>query len=200
MKLYDAAAPNPRRVRMFIHEAGIDLDVCPIDLGGEQRSAEFLTKNPLGMLPVLELEDGTCLSESFAIIDFLDRTYPGSGLLGTAAADRATVVMWDRRMEWELMRYVGDYYQHSSAFFRDRFPQIPEYGESCAEKARKTLHWLESELEERPFIAGESFSVADITALAAVDLGQPSVFSLGDELPNLSRWHRDVASRPSAQA
>lgn len=201
MKLYDAGAPNPRRVRMYLAEKEIEVEVCPIDFGkAEQRSKAFLKKNPLGLLPVLELEDGRCIAESYAIIDYFERQYPENPLIGTDDVQRAQVIMWDRRMESELLKNVGESYQHTAAFFKERLHQIPEYGKDAAGRARKAIEWLNEELGNRNYIAGDEFSIADITALVAIDLGTPDVFSIDDTLPNLASWYARVTERPSSRA
>jgi glutathione S-transferase len=202
MKLYDSAmAPNPRRVRIFLAEKGISVPVEQVDIGkAANRQPPFLAKNPLGGVPVLELDDGTHIAESVAICRYFEEKQPQPPLMGTDAKDRALVEMWQRRMELELFRLVTGTFQNTHAFFKGRIPQVPEYGEVCREGARKRLAWLDGELANRPFVAGERYTIADITALCAVDFGRVSDIRIAPEQKNLARWHEAVSSRPSAKA
>jgi glutathione S-transferase len=202
MKLYDsAAAPNPRRVRIFLAEKGVTLPTEQVDIGkAVNRQAEFLKKNPLGGLPVLELDDGTCIAESVAICRYFEEIHPQPPLMGTDAKDRAWVEMWQRRMELELFRNVTGCFQNTHKFFAGRIPQVPEYGEVCRNAARARLAWLDGELAGRPFVAGERYTIADITALCAIDFGRVSDIRIAPEQKHLARWHEAVSSRPSAKA
>jgi glutathione S-transferase len=202
MQLYDSAmAPNPRRVRIFLAEKGITLPVVAMDIGkAENRQPPFLAKNPLGGLPVLELDDGTCIAESVAICRYFEETQPQPPLLGTSATDRALVEMWQRRMELELFRNVTGCFQNTHKFFAGRIQQVPEYGEVCRNAARARLAWLDGELASRPFVAGERYTIADITALCAIDFGRVSDIRIAPEQKHLQRWYDAVSSRPSAKA
>jgi glutathione S-transferase len=202
MKLYDSAmAPNPRRVRIFLAEKGITVPVVAVDITkAESRKPEFLVKNPLGGLPVLELDDGTCIAESVAICRYFEETQPNPPLLGTDAKDRALVEMWQRRMEFELFRNVTGCFQNTHKFFAGRIPQVPEYGEVCRNAARARLAWLDGELAQRAFVAGERYTIADITALCAIDFGRVSDIRIAPEQKQLQRWYDAVSSRPSAKA
>jgi glutathione S-transferase len=202
MRLYDSAmAPNPRRVRIFLAEKGITLPLVAMDIGkAENRQPPFLAKNALGGLPVLELDDGTCIAESVAICRYFEETQPQPPLLGTSATDRALVEMWQRRMELELFRHVTGCFQNTHKFFAGRIPQVPEYGEVCRNAARARLAWLDGELSSRPFVAGERYTIADITALCAIDFGRVSDIRIAPEQKHLQRWHDAVSSRPSAKA
>jgi len=202
VKLYDSAmAPNPRRVRIFLAEKGIAVPVVAMDIGkAENRQPPFLAKNPLGGLPVLELDDGTCIAESVAICRYFEETQPEPRLMGTSATDRALVEMWQRRMELELFRNVTGCFQNTHKFFAGRIPQVPEYGEVCRNAARARLAWLDGELASRPFVAGERYTIADITALCAIDFGRVSDIRIAPEQKQLQRWYDAVSSRPSAKA
>jgi glutathione S-transferase len=202
MKLYDSAmAPNPRRVRIFLAEKGITVPIVAVDIGkAENRQPPFLAKNPLGGLPVLELDDGSHLAESVAICRYFEETQPEPPLMGRGAADRAGVEMWNRRMERELFRNVTGCFQNTHAFFKGRIPQVAEYGEVCRAAARTRLAWLDGELAERPFVAGERYTIADITALCALDFGRVSDIRIAPEQKHLQRWYDAVSSRPSAKA
>jgi glutathione S-transferase len=203
MKLYDfAGAPNPRRVRIFIAEKGLDIPVETVDVrGGANRTAEFRTeKNPLGLLPVLELDDGTPLSESVAICRYLESIAPEPPLLGVDGRDVAEVEMWNRRMEWELFKNVGHYFRNTAPMFAERYVQLPEAADEARRLSRECLRWLDGVLADREFVAGPRFTIADVTALVAIDLGTPSVLEIAPEQRNLARWHEAVSARPSSRA
>ena len=203
MKLYDFhRAPNPRRVRIFLAEKGIDIPVEQVDVpGNANRTPEFLQKNAFGELPVLELDDGTCLPESVAICRYFEETHPEPPLMGVDTCDRARVEMWNRRMELDLFRNVGDFFRNTGEFFKTRITQVPAVGDVTRALAAKRLAWLDDSLADgRPFIAGDRYTIADITALVAIQLGTPSVFEIAPEQRHLARWYEAVAARPSAQA
>jgi len=202
MKLYDSAmAPNPRRVRIFLAEKGIEVPVEQVDIGkAENRQAPFLAKNPMGGLPVLELDDGTHISESIAICRYFEALQPDPPLFGVGTEDIAVVEMWNRRMELEVFNAITGCFRNTHDFFKGRIPQVPEYGEVCRGSAEKRLAWLDEVLAEREFIAGERFTVADISALCGIDFGRVTGIVIQPEQKNLTRWHGAVSSRPSAKA
>jgi glutathione S-transferase len=202
MILYDSkVAPNPRRVRVYLAEKGIEVPVRQVDIGSaENRKPPFLAKNPLGGLPVLELDDGTCIAESLAICRYFEELHPEPPLFGTDPLDRAIVEMWSRRTELELWRFVSGCFQHTHDFFKGRIEQVPAWGEVCRRTARERLAWLDRELAARPFVAGERYTVADITLLCAIDFGRVVDIRIAPEQKHLARWHEAVSSRPSAKA
>jgi len=202
MKIYDAQmAPNPRRVRIFLAEKGIQVPYVQVDLASaENRGAEFRKKNPLGVVPVLELDDGTCIAESVAICRYFEELHPQPPLMGTDALDRALVEMWQRHMELEVFVPIAQVFRNSSPFFKGRIAQVPEYGEACRKQAEQRLAWLDQELAAREFIAGPRYTIADITALCGIDFGRVSSIRILPEQKNLARWHAAVSARPSAQA
>jgi glutathione S-transferase len=202
MKLYDTKqAPNPRRVRIFLAEKGIEVPLVPVDLASaENRSPGFLAKNPMGQVPVLELDDGTFISETVAISRYFEQLEPEPPLMGIDPLDQVKVEMWQRRMEFKLWANVGSAFRNTHAFFKGRIEQVPEYGEVCRKAAIEALPWLDAELESREFIAGERYTIADITALVSLDFGRVSGIKIAPELKNLSRWYAAVSSRPSARA
>jgi glutathione S-transferase len=202
MKLYDSqAAPNPRRVRIFLAEKGIQVPMVQVDLAkAENRKPEFLRLNPMGGVPVLELDDGTLLAESVAICRYFEETKPNPPLFGVDARDRALVEMWQRRMELEIFNTITGTFRNTHAFFKGRIPQVPEYGEVCRQAAEKRLVWLDEVLASRPFVAGDRFTIADITALCGIDFGRISQIRIQEGQKNLKRWHDAVSSRPSAKA
>jgi glutathione S-transferase len=202
MKLYDSkVAPNPRRVRIFLAEKGIEVPTVQVDIAsGENRKSPYIDKNPLGGTPLLELDDGTCIAETVAICRYFEATQPNPPLMGTDAKDQAVVEMWQRRMELELFRYVTGCFQNTHDFFKGRIEQIPAFGELSRKTARARLAWLDGDLGSRPFIAGDRYTIADITALCALDFGRVVDIRIAPEQKNLLRWYESVSSRPSAKA
>lgn len=202
MKLYDSTmAPNPRRVRVFLAEKGIEVPRVQVDLAkGEHQQPEYLEKNPLGTLPLLELDDGTCIAESVAICRYFEGARPEPCLMGDGAKEEAWIEMWQRRMELELFVPIAQCFRNTHRFFEGRIPQVPEFGEVMRKAARKRMAWLDGELAGREFVAGDRFTIADITALCAIDFGRPSDIRIAPEQKNLARWHEAVSARPSAKA
>ncbi len=202
MKIYEfAQAPNPRRVRVFLAEKGINVPYQQVNIGaGENRTPEFLKINPMGGLPVLELDDGTRIAESVAICRYFEGLHPEPNLFGKGALESATVEMWNRRMEFEVLANTAGAFRNTSDFFKGRIPQVKEYGELCRAAALKRLEWLNEELANREFIAGNRFTIADITALIGIDFGRLTGIKILPEQKNLARWHQAVSSRPSAKA
>jgi glutathione S-transferase len=202
MKIYDSKmAPNPRRVRVFLAEKGIDVPYEQVDIAqAENRSATFRAKNPMGGLPVLELDDGTCIAESVAICRYFEETQPQPPLMGVDAKDKAVVEMWQRRMELEVFIPIAQVFRNQHAFFKGRIPQVAEWGEVNRKWATDRLTWLDSVLADREFIAGPRYTIADITALCGIDFGKVSDIRIQPEQVNLARWYAAVSSRPSARA
>ncbi|MCL4685321.1 glutathione S-transferase family protein [Myxococcota bacterium] len=202
MKLYDSKiAPNPRRVRIFLAEKGISVPTVPIDLAkAENRKPEFLAKNPFGGIPLLELDDGTCIAETVAICRYFERTQPEPPLMGVGAKGEAVVEMWQRRMELEVAFPIMQVFRNTHDFFKGRIPQVPEFGEVCRGAVTKRLAWLDEHLAGSSFVAGDDFTIADITALCGIDFGKPTGIRIAPESKHLARWYEAVSSRPSASA
>ncbi len=202
MKLYEyTQAPNPRRVRIFLAEKGVQIPFEQVDIGkADNRKPAFLAKNSLVGVPVLELDDGRFVAESVAICRYFEETHPEPPLMGIDAADRAIVEMWNRRMELEVMGLVTQAFRNTHEFFKGRVAQVPEFGEVCRSAAPKRLEWLDGEIADRPFIAGDRYTIADITALVGIDFGRVVKLRIEPELKNLTRWYESVSSRPSAGA
>jgi glutathione S-transferase len=200
--LYDSSfAPNPRRVRIFLAEKSVEVPIQQVDIGkAENRRSPYIDKNPLAGLPMLELDDGTCIAESVAICRYFEEEHPDPPLMGVDAVDRAVVEMWNRRMEFEILQTIAGVFRHTHEFFKGRVNQVPEFGEACRAAAPGKLEWLDRELADRSFIAGPRFTIADITALCAIDFGRVSEIKIQPESKNLSRWYEAVSSRPSAKA
>lgn len=203
MKLYDGGrAPNPRRVRVFMAEKGIEVATEQVDLGAlEQRSDAFTAINPMQRVPALVLDDGTVIAESIAICRYFEVLNPEPPLFGRGALDTALVEMWNRRAELHLLFPVASVFQHlHPAMTRMVAPQVPEWGEANKPRVLAFLQFLDSELGSRPYVAGANYTVADITAMIAVDFMRVSKLAVPDTLANLKRWHAAVSARPSAAA
>lgn len=203
MKLFDGGrAPNPRRVRIFLAEKGISVPLVPVDMGALEHKKETISsRNPLMRLPVLELEDGTVITESVAICRYFEELQPEPALFGRGALGKAITEMWQRRMEFNLFGHVAAAFRHIHPAMKEwEIPQVPEWGEANKPKAIDFLRILDGELATREFVAGDDFSVADITGLVAVDFMKPARITVPEELANVQRWYKAIASRPSAGA
>lgn len=211
MKLYDSKpAPNPRRVRIFLAEKGMPLaggsiECIEVDITrGEQRNEAALARNPLGQIPVLELDDGTCISESVAICRYFEGMQPEPPLFGADPVAQGLVEMWNRRVEFGLLGPVGVAWRNGPIVARmapGRFRQNEQAKEDAEEAARRFYRRLDGWLAERAFLAGEDYSIADITTLCTVDFATALVDLAPDPaLSHLARWHAEVSARPSAKA
>jgi glutathione S-transferase len=202
MKIYNSpTAPNPRRVRVFLAEKGVQVPYEDVDIGkAVNRQPEFRKKNPMAGVPVLELDDGTCIAESVAICHYFEELHPEPNLFGVSAKERAEVDMWNRRMEFNLLQPIADSFRQRHEFFKGRIRQVPEYADIQRLNAEDSLKWLDGELANRNFIAGDRFTIADITAMIAVDFGRVSKIGIQPDQKNLARWHAEVSARPSAKA
>ena len=203
MILYGAPnpAPNPRRVRIFLAEKGIELAETPVSLmKREHKSDEHRARNSLGQVPTLVLDDGTAISETVAICRYLDETHDGPPMFGTTPVERAQQDMWIRRVEFVLMNPVGMYWRHAHPLTARLLTQFKDFGESNRETYEGGLKWLDQELADKPFVAGETYSIADIYALTTVDFADWIGLPVPDGLANVKAWHARVTARPSAQA
>lgn len=203
MKLYEfKRAPNPRRVRVFLKEKGIEMPTEQVDLfKGEHKTPEHLKRNPSGLVPTLQLDDGRHISESTAICRYLEEIQPNPPLLGTDAFDKANVEMWQRRVEMELFMPIAHCFRHTVEAVKPLEPQqVKEWGELNRGRATAAMRRLDKELAGRDFIAGPRYTIADITALCAIDFGKASGIAIPDDCANLKRWHQTVSQRPSAAA
>ena len=203
MKLYGlAAAPNPRRVRMFLAEKGIELPEIQLDLmAREHKSPEHRARNSLGQIPTLELDDGTMISETVAICRYFEELHPEPPLFGSTALEKAQVDMWVRRVEFQLMAPVGQFWRHAHPRTAALLTQYKDFGESNRAAYSNAQRWLDEELADgRPFIAGDALSMADICALSTVDFAHWIGLDLDPDRPHLTAWHERIAARPSASA
>jgi glutathione S-transferase len=203
MKLYDGGrAPNPRRVRIFLAEKGIEIETQQVDLGTlEHRSAAYTAINPLQQVPALELDDGTILTESIAICRYFEALQPEPALFGRNGREAAIVEMWNRRLEQRLLLGVAQVFRHLHPAMKPmENPQVPAWGEANKPRVMEFLKLLDNELAARPYVAGEAFTVADITGLVAIDLMKPAKLTVPDEMKHVKRWYADITARPSATA
>jgi glutathione S-transferase len=203
MELYDGGrAPSPRRVRIFLAEKGIEVPKRQIDFANlEQMSDGFTVLNPMQKVPVLILDDGTPIAETMAICRYFDALHPEPNLFGRDAREIAFVEMWNRRAELNFYGAVSSAFRHlSPAMAVSEKPQIAEWGEANKAKALAFLGILDRELESRPYVAGDRFTVADITAGVTVDFMRAPKIALPADLKNVRRWHADVVARPSFSA
>ena len=201
MKLYDyTGAPNPRRVKIFLAEKGVDVDIVNCDLTkGEHKSPEFLKKNPSGKIPVLELDDGRCLAESVAICRYIESIYPEPNLFGTDQFELGYVEMRNRQIELELWSQIGTSWVNGPIVGQmGIFKQIPQAKEASDANGGRYYERLNDEFADSEYVAGDRFTIADITLLSAVDFAGAMVeLKPDDSLSNLWRWHALVSDRPS---
>lgn len=209
MKFYDCrTAPSPRRVRVFLAEKGIDIETVQVDLGsGEQFSAAFRKINPDCVVPVLELDDGTHLSEVLPICHYLEELYPEPALLGRTAVERSTTLMWNAKVEQQGLWAAAEAFRNSAKSLTnnalpgpDNYTQIPELAERGRERVARFYARLDGQLASNEYIAGDFFSVADISAMVAIDFGSWIKIQMPDGASNLARWYSAVSQRPSAAA
>lgn len=203
MKFYDlAGSPNTRRVRIYLAEKSLDIETIPVDMqAGENSTPEFLAKNSLGVMPVLELDDGTCISESVAICRYLEELHPDPPLFGRDALERARVEMWNRRMEFQLLLPAMQTFVNSHEMWKGRRPQVPEWADACRQQMRERYVWMNESLTGRDFLVGDTYTVADITAQCAVLLAKAVCdVRIADDQANLAVWWERVAARPTARA
>jgi len=203
MLLYhDPSAPNPRRVRVFLAEKGVAYDTIEVSIAAAAHQTEaFRRKNPIALLPVLEMADGKVLRESMAICRYIEELNPEPNLFGTDAWERAQIEQWNRHAELELLWPIAQVFRNSHAFWLGKIKQSADFGEIMREHVSIRFEWLETELSRRPYFAGDRFTVADITAMCAIDFGKVSKIRLQPEThPNLAAWHKRVSERPSSKA
>ena len=203
MILYDtpSPAPNPRRVRMFAAEKGIDLLLQPISLmAREHKSAEHLARNPLGQTPVLELDDGTTISESVAICRYLEAIHPEMPMFGTTPLEIAQIEMWIRRTEFTLGGPVRNYWVNVHPFTAQVVPErFEDFGNANVPHAIAAMKIFDVGLSDSNYIAGERISMADIVLLSTIDFAAFIGLKMPESLANLRRWHAEMSARPSAR-
>ena len=199
MKLYNGFSPNGARVAVFLAEKDVTIPTADVSvLKGETRTPEFRKINSLGQVPVLELDDGTILTESVAICRYLESLYPKPSLFGEDALAQARIEMWNRRMERHIFDTVGNVGMHEMPMFADQIEQIPEYAASLRRRFAEKLSWLDAEMADgRPFIAGDTFSVADITGMAALMVCHFIEEKVPTDFEHVKAWEDRMRARPS---
>ena len=203
MKIYDGGrAPNPRRVQIFLKEKGIQIDTQQLDLNAhEHRSLEMLAKNPVATVPFLELDDGTVISETIAICRYIEEHHKEPDLFGSTPLERATIEMWNRRVEFGFFLRVAHSFRHlhpGGAVLEGE--QIPDWGRKNQKLAIEYLEVLDTQLASNQFIAGDKFSVADITTIVAVQFFKPARLEIPEDgLMDFKRWMKEVTARPSME-
>src|SRR5262245_50265042 len=208
MKLYNEnmPAPNPRRVRIFLAEKGIEIPLERVALvEGKHKSPEYLKKNSLGQVPTLELDDGSTISESVSICRYLEALHPKPPLFGADPREQGVIDMWIRRSEFRLMMPVGQVWVNWHPFTKpimeaQGVKRFEEFGEANKERSFGAMRWLDQEIGGRPFIAGDKFSMADIVTLSTIDFAQFIGLPRAEPCSNLRAWHKRVSSRASAAA
>ncbi|MEP9351586.1 glutathione S-transferase [Xanthobacter sp. KR7-225] len=203
MKLYDSGrAPNPRRVRIFLAEKGVEVELVPVDLAKlEHKSAAFTRINPRQRVPALVLDDGTVICETMAICRYVEALKPEPNLFGATPIEQGLVEMWQRRVELELLYPIMFVVRHTNpGMAQVEVPQVPEWGEANRPKVMAYLEFLNTELADRAYIAGDRFTVADITAMVALDFMRVIKVEVPEGYDHLRRWKSVVSERPSAKA
>jgi len=209
VKFYDCqTAPSPRRVRIFLAEKGIELETVQVDLGsGEQFSEEFRKVNPDCVVPALELDDGSCVSEVIAICQYLEDLNPEPALLGHSPEERAQVSMWNGKVEQLGLWAMMDAFRNASKGLVDRalpgpesYAQIPELAERGRRRVTQFFYRLNDQLSSNAYVAGDAYSIADISAMVLIDFAGWIKIAIPDDANHLKRWYGEVSKRPSAAA
>jgi len=203
MKLYNSVGPNPRVVRMFAAEKGIDLTKQEVDIrGGENRQGDFLKVNPAGQCPALELGDGSVLTEITAICEYLEEKQPDPPLIGRTPEERAETRMWTRRVDLGIVEPLANGFRFSQGLkmFENRMRCLPEAADGLKACAQDKLAWLDGQMQGRTFIAGERLTLADILLFGFLDFGRQVKQPLNPDLKNVNAWFERMAARPSAAA
>ena len=209
MKLYDCQmAPNPRRVRVFLAEKGVDIPKTEVSIiEGENLKPEYLAVNPRGLLPTLELDDGSRIDETIAICRYIEETQPEPNLMGREALEKAQIESWQRHMEFDGLNPTGEMFRNSFDPFKNRglpglenVQAIPELAARGKAGVERFYERLEHRLSQSAYVAGERYTIADITALCVVDFASFAKMGIPETNTNTKRWHADVSSRPSAKA
>lgn len=202
MKIYQThQAPNPRRVRIFLAEKGIDMDYVEVDIAaGENLTAEMRAKNPTTKVPFLELDDGTCIGETVAICRYFEELDPENPLMGRTPIEKAQVEMWHRRIEFHAMLPIGMCFQHTTGYFKDRMTPVEAWGKEAGKNAIAYFDELNEHLKESTYLVGDYFSIADIALLCAIDFARVVKIRLSDKHSHLLAWYEKVSARPSYSA
>lgn len=201
MKLYNSIGPNPKVVRMFMAESGIEVELVEVDLmGAENRKEEYLNVNPAGQIPALELDDGSVLSEITVICEYLDDKAGNSSLIGTTAEERGETRMWSRRIDLGILENLanGFRFAEGQALFKDRMRLIPHAADDLKTLAQEKITWLDGQMDGKEFVCGDRFSLADILLFVFLEFGETVGQSINTENKNIMAWYERVKARPSA--
>jgi glutathione S-transferase len=202
MKVYDfVGAPNPKKLRVYLAEKGISIPVVPVNIvTGENRTPEFLKKNPLGGLPVLELDDGSHLTESLAIIEYLEELHPTPPMIGTTRRERARTRELERIAELGVLNAIAVYFQNTHPFMAARLKQSADTAETAKARLGTTLKVFDAAIGSNPFVAGSRPTIADCTLLAALEFAEFAQAPVDGSVKNVHRWYEEFKKRPSASA
>ena len=203
MLLYNSVGPNPKVVRMFMAERGIDIPRVEVDLrGGENRREPYVSKNPAGQCPALELDDGTILAEITAICEYLDEKYPGPSLIGSTPEQRAETRMWTRRIDLNIAENMANGFRYSDGIklFQDRIHCIPAAADDLKQIAQERLSWLDGLMAGRQYVCGDRLTLADILLFVFIDFFNGIRQPINPDNKNIVAWHGRMKARPSAEA
>lgn len=203
MKLYNSVGPNPKVVRMFLAERGVDIDKVEVDLlKGENRQEAHLKRNPSGQMPTLELDDGIFLSEIIPICEYIDETAGSSSLIGTTPEERAETRMWARRIDLQILEPLANGFRFSEGLplFKDRVRTIPQAADDLKTLAQERISWLDQQMNGRQFVCGDRFTLADVLLFCFLEFGAQVGQSLNPDNKNIMAWYERVKARPSASA
>lgn len=203
MKLYTSMGPNPRIVNMFLAEKGLELETVEINLGtGENRQEDFLKLNPAGQSPALMLDNDSVIAETTVICEYLEELNPSPTLVGSNAEERTNTRMWCRRTDLKITEFLGMAFRSGAGhdFFKDRMTLMPNSVDEILAVTKEGMEWLDQQMEGRDYIAGDNFTLADISFFCWMDFVGPMGMGITAEMKNLSAWHERVKARPSAVA
>ncbi|SVB15361.1 uncharacterized protein METZ01_LOCUS168215 [marine metagenome] len=203
MKLLNSFGPNPRMVRMFISEKGIELESLEHDLmGGENRKPPYTDKNPGGQMPALEFDDGSVLAETVVICDYLEELHPSPALVGSTAQERAETRMWTRRIEQKITENMYNGYRYSAGLerFKDRMRCLPEAADGLKAAAQDGLAWLDALMDGKEYVCGDRVTIADLVLYCCTDFAAGVGQSIDPSLRNINEWFARIDARPSAKA
>ncbi len=202
MILYEfAQAPNPRRVRIFLSEKGIDIPTEQVDLmKGEHKKDEYKKMSPLSQVPTLELDDGTYITESIAICHYFEALHPDPNLLGKYPKEIAIIEMWQRRIELLLMIGIANTYRHGHPAMAALEDQVKEWSEASRPRVIKMLHWFDKQMENKEFMCLDRYTIADISALVCFDFAKWPKIDIPDDCTNLKNYYERLNSRASSSA
>jgi glutathione S-transferase len=203
MKFYNSLGPNPRVVRMFLAEKGLSIPTEQVDvIGGENRQAPYLAKNPHGQTPALELDDGRCLSEILPICEYLEELHPEPPLVGATPEERAETRMWARRVDLNICEPLTNAFRYSGGLklFESRMVTIPEAAEGLRRVGLDRVRWVDGQMADRQWLCGDRFTLADIHLFVFLTFALERGSTLDPDLRNVAGWLERVGARPSAQA